>query len=382
MRKLAIIGASYLQNPLILEAKRMGLETHVFAWAAGDIGETTADYFYPISITEKEEILKKCQEIGIDGICSIASDLAMVAVNYVADKMGLSGNSLACTLKSTNKFAMRNALSEKGVPCPKYVLADASVKLDSLDMEYPIIVKPTDRSGSRGVTKLMNKSGLMAAVSSARDVGFEKKAIVEEFIEGKEYSVECISFNGQHKLLAVTEKFTTGSPNFIETGHFEPAPIDDAGYDHVREVVFRALDALEIRNGASHSEIMINENGTIKVVEIGGRMGGDCIGSSLVSLTTGIDFVHAVIDVALGQAPTLTVGKKHNAAGIKFVFSKEDAEYCNHICEKYPDMIVEKEVEEITDRIVVDSSSRFGYFIVAGEDPVLVRRIVEGDKSL
>ena len=381
MKKLAIIGATYLQNPLILEAKKMGLETHVFAWAAGDIGETTADFFYPISIVEKEEILKKCQEIGIDGICSIASDLAMVAVNYVADKMGLSGNSLTCTLKSTNKFAMRNALSEKGVPCPKYILADDSVKLEDIDLEYPIIVKPTDRSGSRGVIKLLNKSGLMSAISSARDVGFEKKAIIEEFIEGKEYSVECISFNGQHKLLAVTEKFTTGSPNFIETGHFEPAPLNDATYDHVREVVFSALDALEIRNGASHSEIMIHDNGTIKVVEIGGRMGGDCIGSSLVRLTTGIDFVHAVIDVALGQEPDLSAGEKYAAAGIKFIFSREDAKYCDMICEKYPYMIIEKEVEEITDRIVVDSSTRFGYFIVAGEDPVLVRSIVEGDKS-
>ena len=74
MKKLAIIGASYLQNPLILKAKAMGLETHVFAWAAGDVGETTADHFYPISIVEKEQILEQCRRIGIDGVCTIASD--------------------------------------------------------------------------------------------------------------------------------------------------------------------------------------------------------------------------------------------------------------------------------------------------------------------
>ena len=88
-RKIAIIGASYLQLPLLEKAKSMGLETHVFAWKCGDIGETVADHFHPISIVEKEKILEECQKIGISGICSIASDLAVITVNYVAEKMGL-----------------------------------------------------------------------------------------------------------------------------------------------------------------------------------------------------------------------------------------------------------------------------------------------------
>ena len=382
MKKLAIIGASYLQNPLILKAKAMGLETHVFAWAAGDIGESTADYFYPISIIEKEQIYEKCKEIGVDGICSIASDLAMVTVNYVAEMMNLPGNSIACTDKSTNKFAMRNALSQNGIPCPKYILADDSINPDDIGVEYPVIVKPTDRSGSRGVTKLKSKSGLVAAITSARDVGFEKKAIVEEFIEGKEYSVECISYDGKHNLLAITEKFTTGSPNFIETGHFEPAPLDEGTVANVRNTVYKALDALEIRNGASHSEIMIQENGTIKIVEIGGRMGGDCIGSSLVELTTGIDFVKAVIDVAIGKEPELVPGKKFGAAGIKFIFEQSDVDYFKQVREKYGDLIVESDIEELTDRKVVDSSSRFGYFIVAGDDDETIRNIIANNKGV
>ena len=94
MKKLAIIGASYLQQPLIEKAKSLGIETHVFAWKCGDIGEEIADVFYPISIVEKEEILAKCREIGIDGVCSIASDLAAITVNYVASEMGLAGNTI------------------------------------------------------------------------------------------------------------------------------------------------------------------------------------------------------------------------------------------------------------------------------------------------
>ena len=97
MAKLAIIGASYLQLPLIKKAKARGIETHVFAWNCGDVVEKEADFFYPISIIEKKQILDKCKEIGVHGICSIASDLAIVTVNYVAEHMNLVGNSIACT---------------------------------------------------------------------------------------------------------------------------------------------------------------------------------------------------------------------------------------------------------------------------------------------
>jgi biotin carboxylase len=377
MKKIAIIGASYLQNPLILKAKEMGLETHVFAWKAGDIGETTADFFYPISITEKEEILEKCKEIGIDGICSIASDLAMLAVNYVAVNMGLSGNTLHCTEISTNKYRMRQALRDGGLNCPGFVLVDDDNLPEPLGLEYPIIVKPTDRSGSRGVSKLKNNSGLMAAIGSARDVSFEKRAIVEEFIEGKEYSVECISYQGKHTLLAVTEKFTTGAPNFIETGHLEPAGLSISEVSKVKDVVYKALDVLEIANGASHSEIMIRDDGSIYIVEIGGRMGGDCIGSSLVELSTGIDFVKAVIDVALGKEPDLTPKSHHMSAGIKFVLNKADLERLETIKENHKDLLIESSVEDITDRNVVDSSTRFGYCIVAGNDADEIRKLVE-----
>ena len=92
MKNLAIIGASYLQLPLIRKAKEMGFITHVFAWAANDVGEKEADFFYPISIIEKDAILKKCEEIGIVGICSIASDLASITVNYVASNLNLNAN--------------------------------------------------------------------------------------------------------------------------------------------------------------------------------------------------------------------------------------------------------------------------------------------------
>ena len=364
MKKLAIIGASYLQEPLIEKAKSMGIETHVFAWKADDIGERTADHFYPISIVEKENILKKCKEIGIDGICSISSDLAVVAVNYVAEQMHLSGNPDDTTLRCTNKHDMREAFENNGDPSPKSILVEKAADLDGVELRYPIIVKPIDRSGSRGISKLDNDEHLEEAIQAAKEQGFIKKALVEEYATGQEYSIECVSYNGQHHFLQMTHKYTTGAPRCIETGHLEPAPVDDGTRERVRNVVFHALDSLGIKNSASHSELKIAKDGTIRIIEIGARMGGDFIGSDLVHISTGIDFVRAVIQIALGEKPDLEPDRKPMIAGVRFVFGQDDVDVFHKIKKEHPEYIVEYNIDDDLSGDVTDSSTRFGYYIM------------------
>lgn len=373
MKKLAIIGASYLQLPLIEKAKDMGLETHVFAWAANDVGERSADYFYPISIVEKEAILHKCQEIGVEGICSIASDLAMVTVNYVAEQLGLTGNSVECTARSTNKHKMRQCFEQNGDPSPKSILVDNMDDLQGISLNYPIIVKPTDRSGSRGITKLESNAGLQEAIDRAKGLSLEGHALVEEFAIGQEYSVECISWQGEHHFLAMTYKYTTGSPMFIETGHLQPAPLTGELLERVKAVVFHALDGLGIEYGASHSELKIAPNGKIALIEIGGRMGGDFIGSDLVFLSTGYDFVKAVIETALGQKPSSSVGIP-SAAAVRFIFGPEDVFTFRKIQEEHPEIIIRQNVTERFDHKVLDSSSRFGYYLLQSDDAELLKK--------
>ena len=204
-KNIAIIGASYHQLPLIKRAKELGYCTHVFAWAAGDVGEKEADFFYPISIVEKDAILAKCKEIGIDGICSIASDLAVVTVNYVANELGLVANSMESTEKSTNKHFMRRAFEQNGDPSPRSILLDENSDLRRLSITFPAIIKPTDRSGSRGIFKVEKYEEIEDAVKKAIEQSLEKKALIEEFAEGDEYSVEYISYKGNHKFLALTK---------------------------------------------------------------------------------------------------------------------------------------------------------------------------------
>lgn len=367
MKKLAIIGANDFQRQLILKAKEMGLETHVFAWEDGAVGKADADFFYPISIVEKEQVLEKCKEIGIDGICSIASDLAVLTVDYVAEKMGLNANSIECSEIATNKYMMRNAFRMRGDPIPKFIEVTEHDDYDISDFSFPLIVKPTDRSGSRGITKVLSQEELSGAIKAACKESFEHKAMIEEFAEGDEYSIECISYHGEHTLLAITKKFTIGAPHFIETGHNEPTELSDILKDKIRKIVYHALGSLEITEGASHSEIKIDSKENIKIIEIGSRMGGDCIGSDLVRISTGYDFTKMVIDVALGNKPSFNKVVEPRKAAVRFIFKMEDINDCEKMLVNGWQLERKFIEHDFDGHEITDSSNRYGYYIMKGD---------------
>lgn len=367
MKKIVIIGANMFQNKLIVHAKQLGFETHVFAWECGDPGEKSADFFYPISIKEKELILEQCKKINPVAICSIGSDLAVLTVNYIARKLGLNGNSELCDHLATNKFEMREAFKCFGIYTPKHIKVTSSDqgKFD-VNMKYPVIVKPTDRSGSRAITCVYDENEIESAVQRAIEQSFEKAAIIEEFIEGKEYSCECISFKGKHQILALTEKFTTGSPNYIEVGHIQPAPIYDEKIRKVIEsTIFKGLDALDIKNSASHTEFKLSDDGEVRIIEIGARMGGDCIGSDLVPLSTGLDYMRMVIDVAEDKKPNWTKQISYSFAAIRFYMKMDDRK----IKKNHESGIVEEYIADSQWNIQVrDSGSRLGYIITVHDN--------------
>ena len=150
MKKLAIIGSGELQTPLILTAKNMGYETYVFSRENNTIGEKVCTKFYDIDVLNIEKILEICQELKIDGITTIASDITTRAVIYVAQKMNLPGNTLETLEKATNKYKMRKSFEEVGLIVPKnYLIKDLEdIKTLSKKLTYPVIVKPVDRAGS------------------------------------------------------------------------------------------------------------------------------------------------------------------------------------------------------------------------------------------
>lgn len=361
MKKLAIIGASYLQLPLVKKAKEMGLETHCFAWDEDAVCKTESDFFYPISIRDKEEILAKCIEITVDGITSIASDVAVPTISYIAEKMGLIGNSFNDSIFTTNKYQMRERFIQGSIVSPAYVYTkDQTVSVENL--KYPLIVKPTDRSGSLGVMIVKEQADLNNAIIRAQNESFLNEAIIEEFIEGDEVSVEAISWKGKHYILAITDKVTTGRPYFVELEHHQPSQLSESLQLKIKENTTKALDAVNQRFGASHSEFKITEKGEVYIIETGTRMGGDFIGSHLVQLSTGYDFLKAVIKLALGEFETPSVEIKGHS-GVYFL--SEETKYIKHRIENsklYPE-IVESGITDYDLKRVQKSSDRSGYFI-------------------
>lgn len=362
-KKLAVIGASYLQLPLVQKAQEMDIEVNCFAWRDGAVCAEVADQFYDISTRDKDAILQKCQEIGMDGICTIASDVATLTVDYVADKMGLVANPIEFAQTCTNKYLMRKCFVEHNVPSPRFTeVIEENDIVRCADFSYPLIVKPTDRSGSRGVQKVYNEVQLRDAIKRAWKESFTHQAIVEEFVAGREVSVESISFKGEHYILQITDKVTTGEPYFVELEHHQPSNLPQKIQERIKLIVLNALNALHIKNGASHSELKITENGEIKVIEIGARMGGDFIGSDLVRLSTGYDFLKGVINVALGRFEKPIISE-HKYSGVYFLSKETD--YLLPIIrnwKKYPE-IVEAEITDSQLRKIEKSADRSGYAI-------------------
>ncbi|MEI6143399.1 MAG: ATP-grasp domain-containing protein [Mariniphaga sp.] len=359
MKKLAIIGASYLQLPLVRKAKEIGTETHCFAWEEGAVCKEISDFFYPISIVDKEQILEVCQQIGIDGIISIASDAAVPTICFVAEKMGLIGNAYSDALVATDKYLMRQRFSEFKILSPRYVIAEGNFNIN--DFNLPLIVKPTDRSGSRGVMKVLDISDLNEAVERAKIESFTHQAIIEEYIAGAEVSVETISWQGKHHILAITDKVTTGEPYFVELEHHQPSQLSNDIQEKIKDETVKALTALKVNYGASHSEFKISAEGKVYAIEVGARMGGDFIGSSLVQLSTGYDFVKGIIEVSLGQF-TEPICNLYYHAGV-FFLSKETENILSLIQNSNKNnKIVDAELTDSVLRRIQCSADRSGYF--------------------
>ena len=368
MKKLAILGASYLQKPLIEKAKEMGIETHCFAWD-NDLAvcKNISDFFYPISVLEKEQLLVKCKEIGIDGITTIATDICVPTIAFIAENLNLISNSYKSSIIATNKAKMRLAFEDANVNSPKSICLENTKLINELNLSFPLIVKPTDRSGSIGVSKVYNEIELKNAIDRGLEESLENKVVIEEFIEGVEVSVESISWQGNHHILVITDKVTTGEPYFVELAHHQPSALSNEIQEKIKSETLKALNALEVKFGASHSEFKITNEGKVYAIEVGARMGGDFIGSDLVYLSTGYDFVKGVIDVSLGKF-SLPIIKNNKYSGVYFL--SKNSEKLVPIFNQTNQFEVKKEIFNTNLLEINNSNDRSGYLIYQSNEKV------------
>lgn len=311
MKKIMILGASILQLPAIEKAKEMGLEVIAVDMNPQAVGFSVDGVVKEvISTIDTPAILEAAKRLKIDGIMTLASDMPMQSVAAVCEALGLVGVSKETALKATNKAFMRDALREHDVPVPMYFRV--KTKEDFLDavrkirtQGYKCIVKPADNSGSRGVDLLKEDSDLDKAYEYSKQYSRGGELVVEEYMEGSEVSVETLAVDGDVHVIQITDKITTGAPYFVEMGHTQPSRLAKDVRERIADVAISANKAIGIENGPSHTEIKVTKDGP-KIVELGARLGGDCITTHLVPLSTGVNMVECSIRIALGEKPDLT----------------------------------------------------------------------------
>ena len=322
MKKIMILGASILQLPAIKQAKKMGLEVIAVDMNPNAIGFKDADKGLVISTIDIDAVLDAAKQEKIDGIMTLASDMPMRTVAVVAKELGLVGIDEDTALKATNKAVMRQCLLEHNVPIPKFfkVSNEEDYQQAVEQFKTKFIVKPADNSGSRGIfliERLDDEQAIRHAYHYSKQFSRSGDVVVEEYMEGEEVSVETLSIDGVCHVIQITDKLTTGAPHFVEMGHSQPTRHSCEVADKIREVTIMAVNAIGIKNGPSHTEIMVTKDGP-KIVELGARLGGDCITTHLVPLSTGVNMVENCILIALGEKPDL-MAKLNQGSAIRYI---------------------------------------------------------------
>ena len=375
-KRIMILGASILQLPAILKAKQMGLEVVAVDMNPDAVGFTEADVKLVISTIDIPAVVAAAKEYHIDGVMTLASDMPMRTVAAVAKELGLVGLDADTAVKATNKAAMREALSEYGVPIPRFFkVADHNEYIHAAaQFSVPFIVKPADNSGSRGIYLVNDPTDTAqteAAYAHCRPHSRSGDVVVEEYMRGPEVSVETLTVDGVCHVIQITDKLTTGAPHFVEMGHSQPTHHPDNIAERIREVTIAANRAIGITNGPSHTEIIVTEEGP-KIVELGARLGGDCITTHLVPLSTGVDMVECCIRIALGERPDISPKFQKGSAiryfpqtagTVRAIDGIDDAERIDGVQQV---SIVHGIGETVT--AITNSASRLGFVIAQSAD--------------
>ena len=327
-KRLLVLAAGILQVPVIKKAKEMGIYVIAADGDSNAVGLKYADKAIVVNITSEEDLLKVAHEEHIDGVIHPCSEVSMNVMGRLNDELGLSGITKEQAIRATNKHLMREAFEMGGAPSPKSILtenAEDAWKHLQNDFSTDGILKPSRNSGSRGIAKVsrdMDKADFINAYNIALNESRDKSVLLEQFIEGPEFSIEIIVWNGKVNVLTVTDKKTTGAPHFVELGHNQPSCYSAEEVEILKAAAVAGVKALGVNNCACHAEAKLMD-GKAYLMEIGARLGGDFISTELTHLSTGIDMVAAAIDVALGVEPDLNPKEEPKGVCIRYFCPKQ-----------------------------------------------------------
>ena len=341
-----------MQESIINRAKMMGLFTVGIDPAEDAACRNVVDAFEVVGGQDYEGTCAVVEKYGIDAIVTAATDKPLVMMARIAEKYHFPFYSVETARWSTDKFQMKQRFEIGDVPHARGILlrsedivnlklrrnpskidskirgndfvidfSEISGQRPSQELHFPVIVKPRDNSGSRGVKLCRNQEELIASMEEALDNSKLDSVLVEEFIDGPEYSIEGLHYDGKSEVIQFTEKRTTEFPYNVELGHIQPANISEENKLKIRETISKIGSALHFENCPSHTELKINNRG-IFVIETSPRLGGDYITSTLTPLSTGVNLEDELLKISLAESIN-PQPKQVQYAGVRFFAFEE-----------------------------------------------------------
>lgn len=304
MKKILMLGGGFLQKYVISKAKDLGYYVLCLDADPNAVGFKIADEYAVINIVDEDACLAYAREKQVDGVLTAATDFSVLTMSHIAEALHLSGINYNSAKIIKNKALVRKRLFEANADD-----TGISYEIDSLEdiadvlpnIKFPIMMKPVDGSGSRGASKVEKTEDFVKAAEFAMNGSITHRAVAEPFIEGKEYGVESFVDNGVIHVLGVMQKDMTEPPYYAELGHAIPSGLTPELETKVKSCVYRAIFALGVNHGSVNMDLLITNEGNVHIVDVGARMGGNLIGSHIIPMGTGIDYMGNMIRAAVGD---------------------------------------------------------------------------------
>ncbi len=309
-RTVLILGAGVMQLPALRLAKEEGWHVLVADGNPAAVGRDLADEFVQIDLRDRDGLLRYATErrdrAGLDGVFTAGTDFS-TSVAWVAERLGLPGIDYQTALYASDKELMRQRLLAAGVAVPQFTVLRAvpsAAESEEIcgELGSPLVVKPVDSMGARGVRRIDQSAELPSAVDAALSHSGSGRVIVEQMIDGPEFSADAVVWRGEIHFCGFADRDIRFAPWFIEVGHTMPTAASKRVVASLRELFAAAIKAVGIENGAAKGDLFIGSDGPV-VGEIAARLSGGYMSGWTYPFASGAEPTRSALRVAVGEPP-------------------------------------------------------------------------------
>lgn len=307
-KKILILGAGLMQKPAILVAKHLGYKAVVVDANKNAVAVPLADEFYPVDLKDRESLLELAKKLNkkgeLKGVFTAGTDFS-ASVSFVAENLGLPAHSFEAALNASDKARMRACFEKEGVPSPKFIEIDENAHAELVsksDIEFPKVVKPCDNMGGRGCRLIRNQDEFQTSVTTAINNSRTKRAIFEDYMEGAEFSIDSVVYNGTLTITGFADRHIFYPPYFIEMGHSLPSRVDSKIKNELIATFALGIKALGLTCGVAKADIKYTKKGPM-IGEIAARLSGGYMSGWTFPYSSGMNLTEEAMKIAVGQEP-------------------------------------------------------------------------------